>query len=331
MKTTLRRSRVGTTLMLAAVAALLVAACGSGTTPSDASAAPDEQVTIAFVPGSTTAQFYLTMKEGAQAEADRLGAKLIFQGATEFSPAAQTPIINALAAQDIDALVVAPTDQESMFAPINALYEAGVKIVAVDTTLKDKSILAASVSASNQQGGAIAADQLVKALGTKGGSVAILGLNPGATTINERAQGFTDQVAKSYPNLTVLPTEYVSGTDPSDAQTKTEALLLGHTDLVGIFAPNQPASEGAAAALKAQGKTGVVIIGYDSSESQVALLESGAISALVLQQPALEGQLAVQAAYAAVTGGEFKKEQLLDNILATTENAKDPAITKFYY
>lgn len=329
-RTIYRRHAIG--LAALATLALTVAGCSTGSGNSSENNSGDGTVKIAFVPGSTTAQFYVSMKAGAEEAAKELGVELVYQGASEFSPADQTPIVNALAAQDIDALVIAPTDQESMFAPINALHQAGVKIVTVDTTLKDTSIVAAEVSASNEQGGALAADHLGELLGQDAeGTVAILGLNPGATTINARAQGFSDRIAEVYPGLTVLPTEYVSGTDPSDAQTKTEALLLAHSNLVGVFAPNQPAGEGAAAGLRSQGITDVPVIGYDSSERQVALLKEGSIDALVLQQPALEGRLAVEAAYAAVTDEEFEASQLLDNVLATTENVEDPEIVRYFY
>lgn len=325
-------SRSGSRFTIPIIAIATIAALAACSTPSsEKSGAQNGTVTIAFVPGSTTSQFYVSMKTGAEKAAKKLGVKLVYQGAADFSPADQTPIINALAAQKLDGLVVAPTDQESMFAPINALHGMGVKIVTVDTALKDTSIVTASVTASNRQGGEIAADQMAKLTNGKTGSIAVLGLNPGATTINERAAGFAAQIKEKYSNLTVLPTEYVSGTDAGDAQTKTEALLLGHPDIVGVFAPNQPGSDGAAAAMRAQNKTGIPIIGYDSSDSQVKLLKSGAIAALILQQPALEGELAVEAAYAAITGGTFKKEQLLDNFLATTENSSDPAVSKYFY
>ncbi|MDI2099219.1 ABC transporter substrate-binding protein [Ruicaihuangia caeni] len=325
-----QKKRLLFALPVAAMLALGAAGCTNAQNEPTEPTGDGEQITIAFVPGSTSSQFYVAMKEGAEKAADELGVNLVYQGAADFSPAAQTPILNALAATSPDAVVVAPTDADSMFAPLKALADGGAYIVTVDTQLADDSIVSAAVTASNEQGGALAADEIAAAVGGEG-TVAVLGLSPAATTINARVDGFTQRAAEEYPGLNVLPTEYMSGSDIGDAQTKTEALLLAHPDIVAIFAPNQPASEGAANALKAQGKQGIPIVGYDSSERQVQLLKDGTVIALILQQPALEGELAVKAAVALVKGESVEKMQLLDNVVATTENADDEAISKYFY
>jgi ribose transport system substrate-binding protein len=313
--------------LLVAVAGL--AACGSDS-GSDSGSAGGGDYTIALVPGSTASQFYLSMRDGAEAEAEKLGVEFIFQGASEFNPSEQTQVLNALAAKAPDAIVIAPTDPEALSAPLQALEKQGTKIITVDTTLADAGIVTSAITSDNAQGGAIAADKIASTSG-EDAVVAVLGLTPTATTINARVDGFVEHAEQTYPDMQVLDTEF-TGDEASKAQTTLEALFLANPDINAVFAPNQPAAEGATAAVKARGLEGkVTIVGYDSSDSQVSLLKSGAVSALVLQQPALEGEMGVKAAFDALEGSTPEKSQVLENVLAETSNADDPSITKYYY
>ncbi len=61
--------------------------------------AQDKKFTIALIPGLTTDAFYITMQKGAQAAADALGVELVFQGAPDFNPVTQVPVLDAVIAR----------------------------------------------------------------------------------------------------------------------------------------------------------------------------------------------------------------------------------------
>lgn len=286
-----------------------------------------DEIKIGFVPGATTAQFWTAMKNGAQDKADELGVELIWQGDPEYSVAAQTPVLNSVAASNLDALIVAPTDPEAMFAPINAIAESGAKIVLVDSKLDDLSIVEAQVYSDNEQGGAVAAEQYVESAGATG-TVAVIGLTPEATTVNARIKGFVDKLTEIAPDIQILPTQYADG-EPA-TQDVFQSMLVSNPDLTGVFVPSSTGA-GAAAAVKAQGRENILIIDYDSSEGQVQLLNNGEIGALVLQQPAEQGAVAVQAAYDAVMGKKPQVETLVPTVIATTDNANDPDVKRYFY
>ena len=77
----------------------------------------------------------------------------------------------------------------------------------------------------------------------------------------------------------------------------------------------------------------MINVGYDASPTEVGLLKSGKISALVIQQPALEGQLGVEYGYDDLTGKKsaVKASVLLPNVVVTTQQASSPSVTKYYY
>jgi len=64
-----------------------------------------KKLTIALIPGLTTDAFYITMRKGAQHAADSLGVELLFQGAPEFNPTLQVPVLNAVIARKPDAIL----------------------------------------------------------------------------------------------------------------------------------------------------------------------------------------------------------------------------------
>jgi ribose transport system substrate-binding protein len=95
-----------------------------------------EEYDMTLIAGVKGDEFYITMNCGAQEKAKELGVNLDFQGPDKFDASLQTPIVNAVAAKQPDAVLIAPTDTKAMFAPIQQLSSGGSKIVLVDTTLE---------------------------------------------------------------------------------------------------------------------------------------------------------------------------------------------------
>jgi len=313
----------------AAVAAMAVslAACGS----SSSSGSTHKHYTIALVPGLTTDPFYITMGVGAKAEAKKLGVTLTWQGGNAFTAETQMPVVSSLLAKHPDALLIAPTDVTALKAPIQKFVNAGIPVFAVDTTINDTSLLTARITSDNVQGGKVAADAIAKLAHDKG-DVAVLINTPGISTTDARRQGFIEEM-KKYPNMKVVATEYYNDS-ASTAESQVRDLLLAHSNLVGVFGSNIYGAQGAGAAIAAAGKKGkVFVIGYDAEPATVKMLNDGAINGLVIQQPALEGKLAVEYAYDKLTGKSSKipKYTQIPNVVATTANASDPNITKYYY
>ena len=95
--------------------------------------AAGDKYTIALIPGLTTDAFYITMHKGADAAAKALGVDLIFQGASDFNPVTQVPVLNAVTARKPSAILIAPTDKVQLVEPLKKAFEAGIPIITVDT------------------------------------------------------------------------------------------------------------------------------------------------------------------------------------------------------
>jgi ribose transport system substrate-binding protein len=323
------------TACLAGVAAVALAAVGCGSSSSGGSSGSSgssgKHYTIALVPGLTTDPFYITMHAGAAAEAKKLGVTLTWQGGTAFSPTTQLPVVESLLAKHPNALLIAPTDVKALQAPIQKFVNAGIPVIAVDTTINDTGLLTSAITSNNEQGGAAAADTIAKLAHDKG-EVAVDNVTPGISTTDARQAGFLAEM-KKYPNMKVVAVEY-NNDSATTAESQVRNLILSHPGLVGVFGTNLYGAQGAGTAVDAAGKKGKVFVaGYDAEPAEVNLLKKGVIDILVIQQPAVEGADAVLYAYDKLTGktSAIPKNTLVKNVVATTANASSPSISKYFY
>ncbi len=278
---------------------------------------------IAFIPGIASDPFFLAMEKGARAAADKLGVELVWQGsASEYSPQSQMPFVDAALADDIDALILVPTDPDSLQPAVVRAEAAGIPVITVDTTVSDQAYLTAHITGDNVDGGRQAAKTLAEQIGGEG-KVFIMSGSPGATTNTLREQGFREELASNFPKIEIVGREYANS-QPANATSAVNTVLLNHPDLAGIFAIDGTSGTGTIAALRNNNAVGKVkLVGYDAYKAQVDALQEGVFTALVAQQPAKEAELALEYAKAKVTGegaDKIEKSVVIPNVVMTREN-----------
>ncbi|GHF21566.1 sugar ABC transporter substrate-binding protein [Amycolatopsis deserti] len=311
-----------------AATAVLLAACGSGQVGGSGGAPVENNKRLTLIPGVQAEPFYISMQCGAQAEAQKLGYTLDTSAPQKFDAALQTEKVNALGSNPPAALLIAPTDDTAMLAPIQQVASRGVKIIEVDTSLKDTSVARSSISSDNTQGGQLAADTLAQLTAGKSGSVLVLDTIAGTSTTNARAAGFEEQL-KKYPNLKSVGIQFTQN-EPEQAASKVTAALASTPDLVGIFATNLNTGEGTATGLRNAGKVGQVqLVGFDASPSEVEGLRNGEYQALIAQDPAMIGQRGVQQAVAALEGKPVERN--LTAPLHSITKANMDANSQYFY
>jgi ribose transport system substrate-binding protein len=285
--------------------------------------------TVVFVPGVMGNAFYVTMERGIRAEAAKYGLKVEIQGAQQFDPTLQTPIVNAVVASKPAGLITAPTDSKALFVPISQAVDAGIKVALVDTTLDDTSKVVTTIATDNAAGGAAAADALAKLIGEKG-KVLVIAFQAGASTSDQRQKGFEDEI-KKYPGISYIGFQ-VSNNDPSKAAAEVGSTLAAHPDLAGIFATNDRSAEGTATALRVADKVGVVkVVGFDAGETQIKQLKDGLVQALIAQQPYQIGVDGVDAIANALIGKSGEHSVITGTVTVTKDNLQDPDVQKALY
>ena len=101
--------------------------------------------TIALVQINQQAQFFTDMNRGAEAEAAKLGHKLVIFNANN-DPAAQNNAIETYIQQKVDGLIVVAIDTNGIMPAVIQAANAGIPVVAVDAILPDGPHIAQVVS-----------------------------------------------------------------------------------------------------------------------------------------------------------------------------------------
>lgn len=320
--------------LFTAVAAIAVGAVALASTAS----AQDKKYTIALIPGLTTDAFYISMRKGAEAAAKAVGAELVFQGAPEFNPVLQVPVLDAVIARKPDAILIAPTDKTQLVQPLKKAIDAGIPVVTVDTFIGtgkyqtgegDADFPVSYVASDNVLGGRMAARALASAVGGKG-KVYVSNVKPGISTTDQREEGFKDEM-KNYPDIQVLDTQY-NDNDANKAASQLQSVIARNGDLVGVFGANLFSALGAANGVQQAGKTGAVkVVAFDAPTSIVDNLKTGLVDIAIAQHPAEIGYFGVMAAYAHLTGQSVPTSIGTGFTVMDAKNIEDPNVAKFVY
>lgn len=320
--------------VLAASAAL--AACGSSSDDdssagSTSSSGGGSDLTIAMATGSASDAFYQKVREGAQEEADRLGVKLDYQASNEFTAQDMIPVVDSLLTKRPDALAIAPADPKAMTSTIRRFADAGIPIVTFDGLVTDPPFdIVTQILSNNKLGGRLAADLLAREIDGRG-QVATISTDTSNIVQYDRARGFNEQIAARYPDIQIVARELV-GADFPRAQTTAQTLMTKYSDLAGFFTTCSFCTEYAAQGLQGLHKQdSVAQIGYEAGPKEIDLLRSGVLRAVVAQNPAEQGRLAVRYAVMAARGetSGIPRTVAMDPVAITADDVD--SMQEYYY
>jgi ribose transport system substrate-binding protein len=320
------------TICLAALVALVFAgaAITRAKPAKDVAIRAHKHYKIALVTGDNHDPFYVTMNQGAQFEARKLGVSVKWQGPAQFEAQLQIPILDAVLASRPDFLLVAPDDVRALINPLRKFNKKKVPVVTVDTDVSNHSVRLGNITSDNRLGGKIAASFLARALHGNG-KVLFVGPQPGVFTTDQRKIGF-EKALKSHPGLKYVGPQF-DNDDPNQVASVVSAVLQRNPDLKGIFASDTFNGAGSATAVSNAGKRGkVTIIAFDAEPDQVAAVKRGLIQALIVQKAYAMGVLAVKYAVQHLDSG-FKIPALTHPtyVIATKANINSPSVTKYLY
>jgi ribose transport system substrate-binding protein len=284
-------------------AAALVAAAATAAlafSPVDALASPAphlirERASARLLLGGVAADdvdpYFISIECGAKAEAKAEGVNLHWSGTASTAVGDETSVLNSIEALQPNGIILAPFSNTAFVTPVAQLMRRGVPVVTVDAPLV-KDVQYQAIYTDNLVAGKALAGPLSKAIGNRG-EVAILTYGAGDLVQDARWQGL-EAALKSHPGIHVLTPQYV-GVDSAKAAQVTTSLLASHPDLRAIFSTEGPAGSGAASALLAAHKKGIVkLFSFDAEPVEVQGLRSGEYQGLVAQSPYLEGRDAVK-------------------------------------
>ncbi|GGS39483.1 MULTISPECIES: ABC transporter permease/substrate-binding protein [Streptomyces] len=262
--------------------------------------------------------FFVQMKEGAQAEAEKAGIDLTVTDAQN-DASQQANQLQNFTSSGVSSIIVNPVDSDAVGPGVRSANKAGIPVIAADRGV-NKADTATLVASDNVAGGKLAADALADKLGGKG-SIVILQGTAGTSASRERGAGFAEGL-KAYPDIKVVakqPADF-DRTKGLDVMTN---LIQSHPGVTGVFAENDEMALGAVKALGSKAGKSVSVVGFDGTPDGLKAVEAGTLYASVAQQPAELGKIAVQNAVKAAEDEKVASTVKVPVKVVTRENVAD--------
>ena len=269
------------------------------------SQAQTDVIQIGLITKTETNPFFVKMKEGAQANADKLGAKLLtaagkFDGDNESQVTAIENMVNA----GVKGILITPSNTKAIVPAIQKARAAGVVVIALDTPADPQTATDALFATDNLKAGVLIGQYAKASFGSKPVKIATLDLAPGITVGQLRHDGFLQGFGIKEGDPSIVCEQDTQG-DQSKGQTAMENCLQKNPDINLVYTINEPAAAGAYQALKAAGKEkDVIIVSVDGGCAGIRNVQAGVIAATSQQYPLKMASMGVAAGIAYAKTGK---------------------------
>ena len=316
--------RWAVSVALGAAAAITLAACGgnaakgTGTSNGGSTAKANGPVQVALILKDFTNPYFISMENSAKSDASKLGVKLtVSAGSSDGDTTTQISAIdNAIAAGDAG-IIITPNGN-AVNPALNQAKSHHLLVIALDTVPTPPSTADLTYATDNFQAGQLIGQYTAKRLNGKPADIAMLDLfnNQVVSVDISRDHGFLTGMGIPVGNQGLNGAEPKSGTYKGGlggsgsykiacqlptqgavpgGQTAMEQCLSKDPNINVVYAINEPAAEGAGAALKAAHKTGVIVAAIDGGCAVIPYLQSGEVTATSAQFPGKMAALGVEA------------------------------------
>jgi fructose transport system substrate-binding protein len=291
-------NRIARNLLLSAVA---VAAT---------SAFAQNQPIIGLITKTETNPFFVKMKEGAEAEAKKLGAKLLTAaGKQDGDTAAQIAALENMTTAGAKTILITSSG-DAIIPTIKKVQAKGVQVIALDSPVAGADALFAT---DNYKAGVLIGQYAKAAMAGKPARIATLDLFPGHPVGAQRHNGFMKGFGLNAPDaksneLGKDPAVVCAADSFGDAakgQTAMENCLQKDGAINVVYTINEPAAAGAYNALKKAGKEkNVLIVSVDGGCQGIKDTAAGIIAATSQQYPLKMAAMGVAAGVEFAKGGK---------------------------
>ncbi|OWO83466.1 D-ribose ABC transporter substrate-binding protein RbsB [Photorhabdus luminescens] len=252
--------------------------------------------TIALVISTLNNPFFVTMKDSAQKEADKLGYNLIVLDSQD-NPAKELANVQDLTVRGTKLMLINPTDSDAVGNAIIMANNAKIPVITLDR-IANKGTVVSHIASDNRLGGKIAGDFIAEKLGNGAKIIQLEGI-AGTSAARERGEGFNKVVQEhKFSVLASQPADF----DRTKGLNVMQNLLTAHPAVQAVFAQNDEMALGALRALQTAGKSDVLVVGFDGTGDGIKAVQSGKLGATIAQRPDQIGIVGVQTANKVLKG-----------------------------
>ena len=261
--------------------------------------------------------YFVSMQEALNEAAKSLGADVVVTDAGH-DVAKQISDVEDMLQQNIDILLLNPTDSAGIEAAVHAAKAQGVIVVAVDANANGP--VDTFVGSKNRDAGYMSCKYLAEAL-DGAGEVAILDGIP-VVPILQRVEG-CKAALEEFPNVALVDVQN-GRQDRSVALGVVENMIQSHPKLGGVFSVNDGGAMGALAAIQGSGRD-IKLTSVDGAPEAVkAIADGGPFIETTAQFPRDQVRVGLALALAQKWGARVvPKEVPIDVMVVDSKNAAD--------
>lgn len=271
--------------------------------------------------------FWNAMEAGAIEAGKKLSVDVVVKApASESDIAIQIQLLNALAAQNINALVIAPCSKESLAEPVAALKAKGVRIVVVDSALPEN--IADVFVGTDQRAAGQAAGKLLASLASEKTEIAFFKHNQTSGATEQREAGAMQKLREAWPQAVVHGDIYASTEKDVEAE-RAKLLLSKHPNTRAILASGTGGTMAMMRLLREREPKGAIKLvgfGFNLNAEVASAIQNGTMDGWIAQLPGQMGAMGVETATQLLAGQTPPPVVRTEFKVITKDNLADPAV-----
>lgn len=277
---------------------LILGACTPAATPE-----PEQKTyKIAMVVKNLGNPFFEAAEKGGKEAAEELGIEFIFQGPSTPTAEGQIEIIDALIAQEVDAIAITANDPDALVPVCKKAMDAGIKVIAWDSAVAPEGRDIFVNQADMEAIGRIQVQMLGEMIDYQG-QIAVLSAASTMANQNTWIEWMKEELKDSkYEDMELVGVVY--GDDLREkSYTEAQGLFKSYPDLKGIISPTTVGIAAAGRALTDAGLCGeIALTGLGLPSEMAEYIKSGCCEAMALWNPIELGYMATHVSYLMASG-----------------------------
>lgn len=290
----------------------------------------ERRLSLIYIPKVVdgTNDFWTSLILGTQMAAKEYKAEIeILAPEEENDVERQNRILAEAVEKQPDAILISPSSFTESNELLQKAKNQGIKVTFIDSytqeNIQDITVATDNVEAGKQLG------EFAASMLEPDDQIAVVAHVKGVSTAVEREQGFRDGLGKMADNI--VDVVYCDSSYEKSFALTTE-LMEKYPDLKMVAGMNEYSSVGAARAVKAAGSEDrIKVVGVDSSQEAVQLMEHGVFRGIVVQKAFKMGYLGVEETVRLLRGQSYETNIDSGCQLVTPENMYSGEIEKLLF
>lgn len=292
---------------------------------------PADKKYVAVIMKSSNSDFFINLKNGVDSAATEYNVTVTFEGPeNEEDYLSQNQMIEQAVENGADAILFSAIDYERSNDAVNNAVKKGVKVITIDSDISSD-MTSGFIGTDNVAAGKAAAKAAINAAGESSAKIGLVNYTEATDNGKQREQGFRAAIEQS--SGAQIVGSVTADSNVKSAKEGALRLLSEHPEINVLVGFNEWMTLGVGEAIKSMGSAGKIYgIGFDTNMTSVSMIETGEMTALIVQNPFSMGYLGVKNAEALISGSPMPEKIIYTDVTTVDKtNLFDEDVQKILF